>query len=144
MAQSAKQQQKYKINFSFYSLWDVKLWSSPKTMMEHSMWNRMTKKKYCAQGTAAEKRLAFWMTRDDTTHHFASRCVCKVRKAYGSSGGSTLWTEFSNLVKNYEAYFPSNFQELLTCARSYIHSHIWPPLVAIFLTLWVWEAFAAS
>ena len=42
--------------------------------------------------------------------------------------------------------FPTRIPQptLFANKKVYIHSHIWPPLVAIFLALRVWEAFGAT
>ena len=47
-------------------------------------------------------------------------------------------------MKYYMAWPLDNLSKAHKTTINYLDSHIWPPLVAIFLALRVWEAFGAS
>ena len=56
---------------------------------------------------------------------------------FGFSKSTFAHIQHSKKVKN--VLILSNLDSIFK-----IHSHIWPPRVAIFLAFWVWEAFGAS
>ena len=60
-----------------------------------------------------------------------------------------LFFLFWDNLRSWKSFFKSEMkteQEVKAfCFQDFMsYSHIWPPLVAIFLALWVWEAFGAT